>query len=65
MSCTCVGLCKRDTSTQLILGYDAGQKFCSECRHRWITKEISCNCCKQKLRNKARYNKNAESKKKK
>ena len=63
MSSRCRGLCTRDNSTQLILGYDSGQKFCSVCKHRWITKDIRFWSCSQKLRNKARYNKNAESKK--
>lgn len=62
MSCSCRGLCSRDTSTQLILGYNNGQKFCTVCDHWWIVNELRCSCCSQKMRNKARYNRNAESK---
>lgn len=64
MSSRCRGLCTRDNSTQLILGYANGQKFCSVCKHRWITKDVRCKCCSQIMRIKPRYNRDAESKQK-
>lgn len=64
MSSCCKGLCIRDKSPQIILGYDQGQKFCTICNHRFITEDYRCMCCKQKMRGSAKYNRNSESKSK-
>lgn len=64
MSCSCRDLCRRDTTSQLKLGYKNGQKYCKVCIHYWITEELRCPCCSNKIRNKPKYNRDAESKKK-
>jgi len=63
MSAVCKDICKLDKSPQMIIGYAFGQKICRICDHKWIQKEIQCKCCKQRMRTKPRYNREAPSKK--
>lgn len=56
MSSQCRGECVRDASSQLRLGYANGQKYCKTCSHYWITKEIRCSCCSNKMRTTPKYN---------
>lgn len=62
---SCKDECRKDLSTQLILGYKNNQKYCKTCQHYWITNDLRCLCCNNKMRNKPKYNKDAESKNKK
>ncbi|PBO84893.1 MAG: hypothetical protein COA77_07330 [Thaumarchaeota archaeon] len=50
----CNGLCERlkVTSTRNGLRYKLGQKRCSLCAQFFSTTEISCPCCKTRLRSK-------------
>jgi uncharacterized paraquat-inducible protein A len=52
----CKGLCNRLKSTSITndLRYEFGQKWCSECALFFFTEEITCPCCKTKLRTKAK-----------
>ena len=62
---SCKDECRLDTSSQLILGYAMNQKYCKACEHYWITNNLRCPCCNNKMRNKAKYNREAKSKIKK
>lgn len=50
----CNGICERlkTDSTQNGLRYKTGQKRCSLCAHFFHTENISCPCCKTRLRSK-------------
>ena len=56
MSCHCKDECRLDTSTQLILGYKNGQRFCKTCDHYWLTNDFRCPCCSNKMRTTPKYN---------
>ena len=47
MSSKCNGICQRDISTQFLLGYNKGQKYCSTCQRYFLTENFRCPCCKQ------------------
>ena len=57
MSSECKGLCDINRESQLKLGYKNGQKYCKKCEKYFLTDEIKCKCCKNKLRCSKKYNK--------
>lgn len=65
MSSECKGECVRQYESQLKIGYKNGQKYCKKCEKYFLTDKIRCYCCNNQLRTSPKYNKDAESKKKK
>jgi hypothetical protein len=58
MAQICKGICTRQKismySDTVRFRYRLGQKYCSNCALFVFTEEFTCNCCKTKLRSKAR-----------
>ncbi len=61
MSSPCKGECDRIKESQLILGYDNGQKRCTKCQKYVVTQNIRCYCCNNILRSSKKYNKKYDS----
>ena len=58
MAQICKGLCTKlkssNYSDTVRFRYRLGQKYCSNCALFFFTEDITCVCCKTKLRSKAR-----------
>ena len=61
MAQVCKGVCTRLKPTHfkdsIRFRYQLGQKYCSECALFFYTKEVTCICCKTRLRSKAKSKK--------